>query len=877
MTSGTFNWATVAVALRERASQQQQLACAEGEAAAHLNPGQRASLHALAERIGDHGVVLADEVGMGKTRIAVELIRAVNHAGGRVAVVAPPGLGYQWHDELKRGGVDAPAMLRGLYRYLEAWSGEEITPDKPWFEAPTLVLSQAFANWRMGEHTSRWRRELVPLVLARWRKEAGFKYPNGFHASCPYDSWVEQAAASIVKHINQDPRQPAYTWLANLNNQNAWPDPRNQTDYSSGTPHRDWLEQVVGFGLGTFDLVVIDEAHKSRGSDSGLSRLLGNVLQSTLQSRRLCMTATPVELDVEQWRQTFERLGLDEPVRDRLQPVINDFAQAIRHLRAHWRSSDTARQHYQVTASAFQSALSPYLLRRDKREDVDVARFTELTQGKNYRNTDSAVSVDVGTLSLPWRQAVCATEALSVTARLDENVTAKRLRLTLANGHGIADLLAQINEPEDSSVLAVDEQTSTVDNKRQQRVQWWLQTAAHAFQTPHHLFEHPAILATIAAIEAAHGQDEKVLVFGRFTAPMRALVRLLNAREMLRSLQAGRYWPQSVIQTRDEDSDEHSQWAAVRVAHRQLQSPLALSRIPELLATQYNSHSARREQFRRHLLDWLQTGLPHDDPLPRAMLKHLEAAQRTREVAEAVEKHPVALFARAILDLTGEDVEHLTAEHTCTAFCQLLSAASDQRTDDDPEAADNQETALQWELLLARLQAESGHQEGGFARLMYGGTEQSTRRLLQLAFNRSKSFPRVLVAQSTVGREGLNLHLACKTVILMHPEWNPGVVEQQIGRVDRVGSQWSRQLDDALKQDRPPAQLPQIDVHPVIFRGTYDEYNWQVLLDRWDDLRAQLHGEVIPAREADGDVAYEQLLAELKAGAPCFSPLGRSA
>jgi len=157
---------------------------------------------------------------------------------------------------------------------------------------------------------------------------------------------------------------------------------------------------------------------------------------------------------------------------------------------------------------------------------------------------------------------------------------------------------------------------------------------------------------------------------------------------------------------------------------------------------------------------------------------------------------------------------------------------------------------------------------------MYGGTEQSTRRLLQLAFDRPNSYPRVLVAQSTVGREGLCLHQACKTVILMHPEWSPGVVEQQIGRVDRAGSHWSRRLDEAL--GRPASELPRIDVRPVIFRGTYDEYNWKVLLERWDGLRAQLHGDVIPPRDAEGDLEYEEVLVELKAGAPCFSPLARN-
>jgi SNF2 family DNA or RNA helicase len=54
----------------------------------------------------------------------------------------------------------------------------------------------------------------------------------------------------------------------------------------------------------------------------------------------------------------------------------------------------------------------------------------------------------------------------------------------------------------------------------------------------------------------------------------------------------------------------------------------------------------------------------------------------------------------------------------------------------------------------------------------------------------------VLVAQSVVGREGLNLHRACRTVILLHPEWNPGVVEQQIGRVDRLSSYWEQLLTE---------------------------------------------------------------------------------
>jgi hypothetical protein len=107
---------------------------------------------------------------------------------------------------------------------------------------------------------------------------------------------------------------------------------------------------------------------------------------------------------------------------------------------------------------------------------------------------------------------------------------------------------------------------------------------------------------------------------------------------------------------------------------------------------------------------------------------------------------------------------------------------------------------------------------------------------------------------------------------LLHPEWNPGVVEQQIGRVDRVDSRWSNELNKAIESGVPPDQLPRIEVRPVVFHGTYDEHNWQVLRTRWDDLRAQLHGVVIPPSVAIDDQESKELIDEISNAAPHFSP-----
>jgi hypothetical protein len=118
-----------------------------------------------------------------------------------------------------------------------------------------------------------------------------------------------------------------------------------------------------------------------------------------------------------------------------------------------------------------------------------------------------------------------------------------------------------------------------------------------------------------------------------------------------------------------------------------------------------------------------------------------------------------------------------------------------------------------------------------------------------------------------VGREGLNLHEECRAVVLLHPEWNPAVVEQQVGRVDRLNSRWQKDLNKWV-EDRD-GDVPRIEIRPVIFKGTYDEMNWSVLRERQDDLRSQLSGIVIPTRRA---VDNPDLAGEVAKLAPSFLP-----
>lgn len=890
-------WKAVAARLLESVESQQKSPEASGDAAARLNKGQRASLRAISTRIQDNGVIIADEVGMGKTRIAVELTRAVVQCGGRVAILVPPGLGYQWHGELRDGQAASPTILRSLHGYLEAWTAGR--PD-PWFQHSIVTISHAFTNWRLGANAAKWRWALLPEIYARWHRESHFRFPFGYHlfANSHPDARISVAADQIAQAVrNVGPAHGFRNYLDQLLRDVDWNAARRGEDYGKGDSLRKWLERVVGMGLGSFDLIVIDEAHKARGFESGLSRLLENVLVPTDSTRRLAMTATPVELNVNQWRSTLGRICVDEAKIGDIDNVIQQYADAVNRVRQCWRSSREARESYSVVAGRFKEALSPYVLRRDKREDASVQLFQSLSGlGVHGYRREQEIAVEPADLSPAWRQSICASEALSISSSYETDLAAKRLRLTMGSGYGLANILdgmlfecsddttqlqecLEAQEVEDLSEATerVNADSSQMKSKRQQRATWWRSVLASGLPREGGvLFDHPGIIAAVKAIEIETALGEKVLVFGRFTRPLRALVQLLNARELLRRIESQCYWPQSKVHG-EVGAGVDSEWPAIRAAHRQMESVFNIDDIDRVLKARYQAEQRRRERFREHLLNSLQQGLEEVGDQERKAYSSICTAFKTSVAASGTstdeDRHPLSLVTRALTELLGADSNEVASPvQIANAFCRLIDAASDRDESTESPEIDQGKASEIWQAIETQLHEEYNQPQGTFARLMFGQTRPASRRMLQLAFNRPHSFPRVLVAQSMVGREGLNLHEACRIVILLHPEWNPGVVEQQIGRVDRVGSHWSKMLQ-TFESGAPLELLPRIEIKPVIFRGTYDEYNWQVLKERWKDLRAQLHGVIVDESATDSiDSEGATLIEEVARHAPNFSP-----
>lgn len=168
--------------------------------------------------------------------------------------------------------------------------------------------------------------------------------------------------------------------------------------------------------------------------------------------------------------------------------------------------------------------------------------------------------------------------------------------------------------------------------------------------------------------------------------------------------------------------------------------------------------------------------------------------------------------------------------------------------------------------LRALLEDDDGRQSF-HTRLLQGATRWETRRYLQAAFNRPGASPWVLIAQSQVGREGLNLHESCRVVVQFHAEWNPAVLEQQIGRVDRKGSLWER-LAQKWLDDGAQGVPPFVEVRQLIFEGTYDAFQWDRVMRRQHVFDASLFGSLLPA-EAWDRVPKERVK-ELLAAAPSF-------
>ncbi len=118
------------------------------------------------------------------------------------------------------------------------------------------------------------------------------------------------------------------------------------------------------------------------------------------------------------------------------------------------------------------------------------------------------------------------------------------------------------------------------------------------------------------------------------------------------------------------------------------------------------------------------------------------------------------------------------------------------------------------------------------------GKDHKNRERLFGGFN-SPLLPEILVCTS-VGSEGIDLHKFCRHVVHYDLAWNPAVIEQRTGRVDRIGSKTFR--------ERTTSNEAHLEIGIPFLAGTYDERMFEELR-----LRAQVF-EVMTG----GDMARDE-------------------
>lgn len=133
----------------------------------------------------------------------------------------------------------------------------------------------------------------------------------------------------------------------------------------------------------------------------------------------------------------------------------------------------------------------------------------------------------------------------------------------------------------------------------------------------------------------------------------------------------------------------------------------------------------------------------------------------------------------------------------------------------------------------------SGYHEGAENRnvvqLVKGDTKNRDRYFL--GFN-TPYRPEILISTS-VGQEGIDLHRECRHVIHHDLCWNPAMIEQRTGRVDRIGSKVERERM-AVKDGGGPT----LEIAAPYLAATYDERMFEELYRRAQLFEVTLGGDM---------------------------------
>lgn len=271
------------------------------------------------EILEDHpGVVLADEVGMGKTFEALGVLAARAHVApdSRFLVITPgPDLNKKWTREIRRFVADAGGG-RKVYGGLEPDAILDVgrlgdllveAPRRRVLIAPSslflrgvrddhIALLELFCRYQRLAGTTR------AAILRRFLDDTSHREPaDQFLGAFKYADLEPHLEAAFVRADG-----------AELTLDSAYAERGNDLFADSKVAGK--LLDLARYRLArallpTFDLLVVDEAHKLKNRETKRALSLSQALRQRFRNA-LFLTATPFQLGVDELRQVFALFSL---------------------------------------------------------------------------------------------------------------------------------------------------------------------------------------------------------------------------------------------------------------------------------------------------------------------------------------------------------------------------------------------------------------------------------------------------------------------------------------------------------------------------------------------------------------------------------------
>lgn len=837
------------------------------------------------------GVILADQVGMGKTYVALAV--AVSQILstpdlGQVVIFVPAAVADKWVREWRKFSeslLEPGSGIRCVDQPIR--SGEEFLKqldDHPEDRKHIIVvthtaltatlkdnfiqlallhyatryvregaeLRQRIAKWSTGRTGLIRNPQFTPDRVAKLLDTAPSKWRETWrHLTSQVlpDDPVPKALEGAARNLQLQDLRAVITDALPINSSAGISQRLEKARKALAEATQDtwrWMLSSTDLDL---PLLIVDEAHRLKNPRTQISQLFGERSGNTgagafagIFHRMLFLTATPFELGHSELIEVLSRMGsvrtLEPPPAhtlkerlDKLKRVLTDAQANAITLDGAWGrlSPDElavfdawepaappsagigavareAWEHAKLAVKArhkMHAALQPWVIRHERPHRRDYHAGAAITaNGSNVS----------GGLQIPERAALpflLAARAQSVA--LDEMNTRPLFAYGIASSYEAFGRLGSghTDEGRDSDLAKEDRESDGVpltagQSTASDAVGWYRREIDRALANVDVRDAHPKVRATVEKAAQLWLDGEKCLIFCWFIktgeAVERALAKHVDSLILLRASEA--LGTGSVEETRDE-----------------------LNRISDRL---FRRDASSYERIRQLLVAGLaEAAGRHQDVLDLvvdAAIRHL------RTPSYLVRYTPLGI------SITGEEVwaginganpGGIVLLDRWRLFAERLARAPNQIEVTNPKDEHDSEFArINAALLGAHTEDDQTMRRGASlhpVRRAHGGTERDVRERLIALFNTPFS-PDLLVASSVMG-EGIDLHQECRFVIHHDLDWNPSVLEQRTGRLDRIGAFAERQGKN-------------IEVYEPYLAGTHDEKMFRVVKDRaqWFDV-----------------------------------------